>query len=224
MTKPNSNPILNSPKLTALLEDRDKLKAKAEHCRAEVWRMTQIVSPQFHDATVRTVINEKDEAAQKKAVVSTGINNEQDEAARKKDALERTLKGEPIADSTSTKEKLENEHRQWAAYESAIEHLNREIDRERTTLSIQYCKEQRPRYDDLVKKVCKPMLELHAAWSELNDLKRHLIDNSIGLHGLCLTMPDFLSTPNNPHSEMADFFRAVKREKYINSIPKEYQL
>jgi len=221
MTKPNSNPILNSPKLTALLEDRDKLKAKAEHCRASVWRMTQIVSPQFHDATVRTVINEKDEAAQKKAVVPTGID-EQDEAARREDALKRTLAGEPLADSTGIKEQLEREHLQWHAYENAIEFLTREIERERTVLSIQYCKELKPKHDDLLRRVCKPMLELHTAWSELNDLKRHLIDNSIGLHGLCLTMPDFLSTPNNPHSEMADFFRAVKREKYINSIPKEF--
>jgi ribosome biogenesis GTPase A len=105
--------ILTSPKLTALLEDRDKLKARAEQSRAEVWRKTQIVSPQFQDATVRTVTDERDEAARKKAVVSTGIINEQDEAARKEDALKRTLAGEPLADSIGVKEQLEREHRQF---------------------------------------------------------------------------------------------------------------
>jgi hypothetical protein len=52
-----------------------------------------MVSPQFQDATVRKVTDERDEAARKKAVVFTGISNEQDEAARREDAL----KGKPLA-------------------------------------------------------------------------------------------------------------------------------
>jgi hypothetical protein len=231
MTKTNYDPLPKSEKLTALKENLRKFKTKAAQSRAEVWRLTKVQSPQIHDATVTRFT---DPAPLQKAyigikkplgqgVVSTGIS-EQEIAASNEDILKRTLAGESFTDSTSTKEKLENEHRQWAAYESAIEHLNREIERERTVLAIQYSKQLKATHDDLVKKVCEPMLELHAAWTELNNLKRHLIDSEIGLHGLCLTMPDFLSTPNNPHSEMADFLRAAKRERYIKEIPVEYRI
>jgi hypothetical protein len=215
--------ILKSPKLTSLLEDRDKLKARAAQSRAEVWRMTQILSPQPNDSTVITVLDVKGEAARNKGVVFTGGIDEQAEAARKEDALKRTLAGEPLADSTSLKEKLEKEHRQWHAIEEAIEFRTREIEHERTALAIQYCKEQKPKHDDLLRRVCKTLWEFHAEWSELYKFKRHLIDHEIGLRGICLTLPDFLGAPNDKHSELADFLRAAKREGYVNSIPKEYQ-
>jgi hypothetical protein len=226
------DPIPTSEKLTDLLLKKQNLKPRAEQSRATVWHLTKIVAPQINDATVSIVLDDDSPMAARiglkrssdpKKVVSTGID-EQDEAARKKEALERTIRGEPLADSISIKEKLENEHRQWAAIEEAIEFCDREIKKEKTVLAIQYSKQLKETHNDLVKKVCKPMLELHAAWTELNNLKRHLIDNEIGLHGLCLTMPDFLSTPNNPHSEMADFLRAAKREGYIKEIPVEYRV
>jgi hypothetical protein len=221
--------ILKSEKLTALLQDRDKLKARAEQSRAEVWRLTKVQSPQIHDATVTRFT---DPAPLQKAyigikkplgqgVVSTGLD-EQEEAARKEDILKRTLAGEPLAESTDIKAQLEREHRQGAAIEHAIEFVTREIEREKAVLAIQYCKELKPKYDDLLRRVCKPMLELHTAWSELYALKMHLVDSEVGLRGICLTMPDFLSTPNNQYSEMADFFRAVKREGYISKIPAEF--
>jgi hypothetical protein len=55
MTRPE--PILKSEKLTALLEKRDKLKANAAQCRADVWRLTKLISPQIHDVTVSTAID-----------------------------------------------------------------------------------------------------------------------------------------------------------------------
>ena len=223
MTKPNSVPILHSDKLASLLQDLEKLKSKAENCRANVWRMTQVLSPHVNDVTVSTVINEKDEAAQKKAVVPIGIDA-QDEAARKEDALKRTLAGEPLAESIGIQEKLAKEHRQWAAYEDAIEFLTRAIESERTTLAIQYSKQCKPKHDELMKRLCIPLLEAHAVYSELYALKRHLIDSGVGLRGLCLTMPDFLSTPNNQYSELADFFRAAKREGHLKEVPKELRI
>jgi hypothetical protein len=222
--------VLTSPKLTALLEDRDKLKTKAEQSRATVWRLTQIVQPQSNNATTSIVLDDDSPkfariglkiSSDAKAVVLTGGIDEQKEAARRKDELERTLRGESLADTTDTKEALAQEHRQWKAYEDGIEHLNREIERERNVLAIQYCGQLKTKHTELMKKMCQPLLAFHAAYSELYALKRHLIDNEVGLRGLCLLTPDFASTPNNPHSELAEFFREAKREGYIKEVPAE---
>jgi hypothetical protein len=225
--------ILTSPKLTELKQKLDPLKVKAKKSQAEVWRLTKMMSPQLLDSTViRTTDADAPTAAyigiktprDKPGVVSTGIIDERAEAARKNDILQRTLAGESLEGSTDIKAQLELEHWQQAAYESAIEHLNREIDKEKSVLAKEYCKQLKPKYEDLMRRLCKQTLELHAAYSEVYDLKRHLIDNEIGLHGVCLTMPNFLSTPNNPYSEFADFLRAAKSEGFIKEVPKELRL
>jgi len=216
------NPILKSEKLTSLLENRGKLKVRAEQSKAEVWRLTRLLNPQFNDVTVLRVADVKDEAKRKSGVATSGTD-EQNEAARREDALKRTLAGQPLSDSTGNKEKLDKEHRQWAAIESAIEFVERAIALEKGVLAIEYSKQLRPKHEELMRRVCKTMYELHTAWNELYGFKRHLIDSEIGLRGLCLTMPDFLSAPNNKYSEMADFFRAAQREGYVSSIPKEFK-
>jgi hypothetical protein len=125
--------ILKSDKLTELLQNLETQKSKAKQSRAAVWRLTKLLSPQLHDSTVvRTTDNETPTAAfvgikttrDKPGVVSTGTEDH-NEAARKDDILKRTLAGEQLADTTDIKAQLEKEHRQWAAYESAIEHLDR---------------------------------------------------------------------------------------------------
>jgi hypothetical protein len=233
MTKSNYDPILTSPKKTSMLEGREKQKAGAAKSRAEVWRLQKILSPQIHDATVSEVI--EDDSPQhariglkrgrnENGVVSTGTD-EQDEAARRADELERTLRGEPLADAASVEEKLGRAHRQWAAHESAIEHLNREIEKEDTALAIAYSKTKEKLHKDIMTRLGKTMLEAHQVLLEAYDLKRHLIDNSIGLRGLCLNLPEsFLSTPNNAYSELADWFRAMKRDGFINSVPNEMKI
>ncbi len=223
MTKYSDHP-LKSATLTALEEDRDKLKAKSKQSQAAVLRLSKILSPQSLDVTVTRVDDLRKEAATAKAVAATGVISEQEEAARKADELQRTLNGESLADAASTREKFEREQRQWAAYESAIEFRTREIERAKTALAIEYCKTLKPTYDALMKRFCRPMLEAHAILLELHELKQHLIDTQAGLRGICLNLPDFLSAPNNQYSELADWFRAMKREGYINAIPKEFKL
>lgn len=222
-------PILQSPKLTTDTESRAKLKTKSKQSRDEIWRLTKLQSPQIHDVTVSRFTDpappEKAYIGIKKtpdqSVVLSGVS-EQEAAARNEDVLKRTLAGERLADTPDIEEALAKEHRQGAAYERAIEHLSREIDRERTALAIKYSETCKPQHDELMRKLSKQFLDLHAAYSEIYSLKRHLIDNDIGLRGLCMNLPEFLSTPNNPHSEMADFFRAAKREGYIAKIPAEF--
>jgi hypothetical protein len=224
--------VLNSPKLTALVEGRGLQKANYARSRVEIWRLTKLLSPQLHDLTViRTTDPDAPTAAfiglkksrDQPGVVSTGMG-EQEVAASNEEILKRTLAGEPLADATDVKEQLAKEHRQCGAYQAAIEHLDREIAREKTILAKEHCKQLQQKEKELMVRICKPMLEMHAAYSEAYGLKRHLIDNEIGLHGLCLTLPEFLSTPNNPHSEFADFLRAAKREGYIKEIPSELRL
>jgi hypothetical protein len=224
--------VPKSDKLTESLQSLETHKSKAKQSQAKVWRLTKLLSPQLLDSTVtRTTDADAPTAAfigikktrDKPGVVFTGTEDK-NEAARKDDILQRTLAGENLEVSTDIKAQLELEHRQWSAYEQAIEHLNREIDKEKSVLAIQYCKELKPKHDDLMSRLCKPMLELHAAYSEVYNLKRHLIDSGVSLRGICLTLPDFLSTPNNPHSEFADFLRAAKREGYIKEVPSELRL
>jgi hypothetical protein len=59
---------------------------------------------------------------------------------------------------------------------------------------------------------------------ELYTLERHLINSGVGLRGLSLTLPDFFPNPIDKTSDLADFVREAKREGFINSIPKEFNL
>jgi hypothetical protein len=158
----------------------------------------------------------------KPGVLSTGVN-EQDDAARKEDVLRRTLAGEPLPETIGVKEQLEKVNRQYAAYEDAIEFVTREIEREKTALAIQYCEQQKPKEAELLRRVCKPMLELHAAWSEAYGFRQHLIDSGIGLRGLCLDLPDFLGAPNDKYNEMAMFLVIAKSKGYIKELPKDFR-
>jgi len=218
-----TDPILASTKLTALEEDLHRLKASAAQSRATYWQLTQMLTPQLNNETVRRVADVNKDKIERNGVISTGIS-EQNEAKRKADELQRTLNNEPLADAASIQEKLGRERRQYAAYEDAIEFRTREIDAEKTVLAIEYSKKIKPKHDDIMKRLGKPMLEFHSVFTEADDLRRHLIDNGVGLRGLCLNLPEFLSTPNNPYSDLADWFRAMKREGFINSVPKELRL
>jgi hypothetical protein len=224
--------ILKSVKLTELFQNLETQKSKAKQSQAGVWRLTKLLSPQLHDSTViRTTDTDAPTAAfvgiktarDKPGVVSTGTED-QSEAARKDDILKRTLAGEQLADTTDIKAQLEKEHRQWAAYESAIEHLDREVDREKAILSKEYCEKIQPKEKELMQRVGKHMLELHAAYSELYSLKRHLIDSDVGCRGVCLDLPEFLSSPSNGHSEMAAWLRTVQKKGFIKEVPSELRL
>jgi hypothetical protein len=224
--------ILKSETLTALSEQRDKLTAKAVQCRAEAWRLTTLVSPQLHDATVVRSVDEGPppktafiglkNSPNKPGVLSTGAN-EVDDAARKEDILQRTLAGETLPETTGVKEQLEKVNRQYAAYEDAIEHLDRQIDRERTVLAIQYCNQRKPEEAELMRRVCKSLIDLHAVWSELHKLKQHLVDSEIGLRGICLDLPDWLGAPSDRYSEMAEFLILAKSKGHIKELPKAYR-
>jgi hypothetical protein len=67
------------------------------------------------------------------------------------------------------------------------------------------------------------LLAAHSAWRDIYNLKRHLIDNEIGLRDICQLLPtDFMGAPTDKHSKMADFFRDGKRMGWASKLPVEY--
>ena len=220
MIKISFDPIPKSAKLISLSEDLHRLKARSAQSQVEVKRLTKLTTPHFYDLTVRRVTDVNDDHAGKAAVALINID-ETDDGARKDDILKRTLAGEPLIQSTDIESQLKFEHAQWSAIETAIEFRTREIETENTALAIQYSKQCKPRYDELMRRICKPMLEVQIACSELHSLRRHLIDNEMGFRGFGISLPDFLSAPINPYSEMATFFRSAKVEGYIKEVPSE---
>jgi hypothetical protein len=220
MAQPNI--IIKSEKLTASLLKKQDLKTRAEHWRSEVARLTTMTGGEIYQMTVHRYASDRDAPAGRlPGAVTTGID-ENDDAARRAEDLRRTLAGLPLANSTGIIEQLANAHREWSTTERAIETVDRDIEREKTFLAVQYCKDQKPKHDALMKRLLTALTETHSAWSELYGLKRQLIDSGVNLHGVCLLTPDFLGAPVDKYSDMASFFQAAKREGFVTTIPKEF--
>jgi hypothetical protein len=222
----NYDPILTSVKLTTDTANKTRLLASAAQSRAEIWRLTTLLAPAScydetstttWDADVATVarIGLLKTTSTRKAVSNDG----KDESAKKKEAIERTLAGETIETPTSIQQLRDSEETKLTATLDAIEFLTAEIAREKTALAIEYSKKMKPKHDAIMGRVCKTILEARTAYAELYDLKRHLIDNEIGLRGLCLTTPDFLGAPNDAYSDMATFLQAAKVDGFISAVP-----
>jgi hypothetical protein len=229
MTNPN-DPVLTSDTFTSLKENLTKQRASAAHWRGEAWRLTKLLSPaSCYDQTSETIWDPDIavkarigllKTTQKKAV-APAIDNE---AARREDAIKKTLAGEALVTPVSIREELEAAKLQWTAAEDACEYLEKAIRKEKTSLAIAYRAKLKPKADALIKSFCQKQLEAHAVWSEIYELKQHLLESEVGLCGTLLNLPSFLGAPNDPHSDMADFFRAAKNDGMISSVPKEMRL
>lgn len=222
--------IPSSLKLTELEQKRDTLKVKAKAAHTEVIRFSKARYPtQWHDSTVVRVTDvdaptatligfkrQRDELA-----VKTIGTSEEDEAAHKQEVLRRVLAGEQMVNEFTPKETLEKAQSDWAAYETGIDFINKEIEKEKNILYDQYAKSLVPMHHDKMTKLCSTLLEAHAAWSDVYGIKRNLIDSGVGLrHGLCNTLPEsFLGTPVNPYSDMAAWFTEAKRQGFLKEVP-----
>jgi hypothetical protein len=219
--------------ITSLTADREKLTARAATSRAEISRLSKLLFPHYLDVTVVNVdLPVKISAAvlgapslaitgTKPGIVTTAADEEN--AARNAEIIKQTIAGHSLNEKTSNEEKLNQEHRQLAAIESAIEFVDRELYKQKHKLAVEHCKNKRPEHDAIMRRLYAALLETHSAWSELYALKRELIDTGIGLHGICQHTPEtFLSTPNNAYSPMADFFREGLRHGWTKKIPAEY--
>lgn len=223
----------SSPKLTELVQKRETLKTKSKASQAEATRLNKLLHPQWLNETVIRVtdadppttafigIKPRPDAL---GVVSIGGASQHDDA-RKQEALERTLAGHSLADTSSIQEQRDRELRQVAAFEDAIEFVSREIEQEKNILADEYAKSLGLKHQEQMAALCKAMFDVHTKWTEVYNLKRHLIDSGVGLRrGLCGSMPEFLGSPNDPYNDMAGFFAAAKRQGYIREVPQTMQL
>lgn len=228
------NPFIpSSPTLTEKQRQRDKLTALSKDSQAEVVRLSKLHFPNWIDATVIRVTDvDAPKAAfigfkrkpNEASVVASGTS-EETEAARKTDIIARTIAGETVGNMPSVKEQLINAQRQLAAYEAAIEHVSREIEHEKNILKHEYAKSLEPKHREQMLKLTKAMLDLHGAWSDVWDLKLHLSDSQVGLkRTLCRVMPDFLGSPADPYSDLADFFADAKNAGLIREVPESLRM
>ena len=212
--------ITSSPEIITDKENLRRLMASSAQRQAVVFDLTSRINPQFHVETVRRVDNATD-TSKHAGVVTTGAISELDEATRKADAIQRAIAGESPTDHSSIEEQIARETRSWKAEEDACEFLRRQIEAKETVVAIAYSKTKMPLHNSQMARLGKVMLEAHSILCEAYDLQRHLIDNRVGLRGLYLNLPSFLSAPNDKYSDFADWFRAMKREGHISAIPKE---
>jgi hypothetical protein len=210
--------ILKSDKLAALQLQKTQLRPRIKRWNDERIRLAKILSPQYLAETVRRVDDVVKEAASKAGASAATVDPI--ETTRRAEVLQRTLAGEQVADGESAEVQLRNANMQLQALEDAMEFLDKEIRFEKKLLAIAYSKQNKHLHDNLMAKLCESLLKTHAAWGELFALKRHLIDSDVGLRGLCLTTPDFLGVPVDPYSDCADFFRAAKKDGFVDAVPK----
>jgi hypothetical protein len=211
--------ILKSDKLAALQLQKTQLRPRIKRWNDERIRLARILSPQYLDITVSRVDDVAKETASK-AGATAATGEDATETARRAEALQRTLAGQQVANGESVEIQLRNANLQLQALEDAMEFLDKEIRVEKKLLAIAYSKTMKPKHDDRMRRLCASLLNTHAIWTELFSLKRNLIEAEVGLIGLCLIEPSFLGVPVDPYSDCADFFRAAKKDGFVDAVPK----
>jgi hypothetical protein len=145
---------------------------------------------------------------------------EKEEPTRRADNRQRLLAGEPLPNN-STDVRRQHIQRELFAIDDAIRDIDQDVYRERDFLAIHYCKTLEPKEAALMSKTCKSAAEFHESYTALYGMKRHLIDNGIGLRNICLTLPDFLGPADDRGGAFASWFREAKRKGYTSDIPVE---
>jgi hypothetical protein len=218
--------ILQSPTLTALEEKCDLHRSRFKSACDEFRRITKLKRDDFYEQT--SVSQMMDVSKRTIAAPPENLANRssgdtvQAEAKRGQDDLDRTLRGEPLAERTDTKATLDELNRQAQAEVRAVEFLEKQIAAERYKLSVEHCKKLKPKEAQIMTRLYKALAEVHSVHSELNDMKQSLIDEGILLRDICLHTPDFLDNPRSKHSEIAEFFKEGKLAGFVTEIPKAF--
>jgi hypothetical protein len=221
--------ILTSPTLTEFETKCDHHKSQSKSVCDEFRRVTKLQREDFLDHTSVTRMMDVSkrtisEPPENLAGRTTGTTVEAD-AKRRQDDLERTLRGEPLAERTDTKARLDELNRRAQAEESAINFLEKQIAAEKYKLAVEHCRALKPKEAKIMAALYKALADVHSAHCDLNDMRQTLIDDGIGLRGICLNMPDFLDNPRNKNSNLAEYFHEGHKNGFINAnvIPKAFQ-
>jgi hypothetical protein len=143
-----------------------------------------------------------------------------------KDAqIEHTLAGGSVSPDADLTGQLRLAMLQWRAIDDAKHSLSKTIRSAKRDAAIKVLAGLKPAHDAIMKRLIGPLVEVQSAFVELSAMRQELCDKEIGLfNGVCELLPDFLDSPTNGYSEMADFFRAAVKAGYLRSIPKELRL
>ena len=110
---------------------------------------------------------------------------------------------------------------EWRAIEEAKEIQLRRIAQLKKQAETKLCHSLKPAHDKIMARLCKSLVETHAAYVDLFRMKRGLANNGIGFCGLFNVEPEFLDPPTDRTTHLADFFRDAKKVGYITSVPAE---
>jgi hypothetical protein len=231
MTRPLPPIILSSPKLTEKLETFSKLETQGKHWSAEINRLNEIRYPGISEPTVRVTMLKVPLVGARIGVfptVNTAIStgpSEKEAADCKADALRRTLAGEEDT-FVDINAELQHAHRKRAAIEAALEHLSREIKKERDILTAEHCKMRLPERDELMKRLFKALAEVHDAQAELSEIRRQFADSGVvqmsGILSLLPAIDNILGNSRDQFGDVAELFRAGKESGFVKTVPVEY--
>jgi hypothetical protein len=110
---------------------------------------------------------------------------------------------------------------EWRAIEEAKEIQTRIIAAEEKGAGAKLREAIKPTHDKIMVRLCKALVDTHAAYSELFRMKRELAGNGIGLGNLFDADPEFLEIPTDRASCLAEFFREAIKGGFMTTMPKE---
>jgi hypothetical protein len=135
------------------------------------------------------------------------------------------LAGDDMPFTVDLRAALSSKMIEWRAIDDAKEALNKTINRAKREAAVKVVARLKPEHDAMMKRLCASLVEVHSAHVELSSLRQELCDKEIGLfNGVCELLPDFIDSPTNGYSALSDFFRAVVKAGYLNSVPAQLRL
>jgi hypothetical protein len=139
--------------------------------------------------------------------------------------IEHTLAGGSVSAASDLTAQLGMAMLQWRAIDDAKNALSKKLHTARRDAAVSIVAGLKVSHDAVMKRLCASLLEVHSAHAELSTLRQELCDKEIGLfNGVAELLPDFLESPTNGYSAMADFLRNSVKAGFVRTVPKEYAL
>jgi hypothetical protein len=137
--------------------------------------------------------------------------------------IERVMNGEDLPDDADIDTQLNRVSAQYSARLEAVRLIDIKILEQKQKAAQKVCDDLRPDHAKIMKRLCAALVEAHNAHAELWAMERALINNGIGLRGICNNRPTFLGIPVDRTGELASFFRQAFADKHITALPKEFK-
>ncbi|MCK1640461.1 hypothetical protein IVA95_23465 [Bradyrhizobium sp. 157] len=133
------------------------------------------------------------------------------------------INGDAPLPQTNIDGRIADINTQWRSIEDAKEVLVRRVVELKRKAGREICQTFRPKHDEIMKRLSESLLKTHAAYVEFERLKRDLLTNECGLYGVFDIEPDFLESPTDRTSSLAQYFREAKAAGYIKAVPAEFR-